>query len=95
MTATRDDWLEAYSTAYDAPPGPIDLPCPNCGHRTLRLVFTGDRDQMVGYAHFWCDHCGTGIGISRTEIPDGAVIRDIHQPRDQRRPPIPDYQLVQ
>ena len=92
--ATYDQWLDAFSAAYDLVPGPPAGACPNCGAHQLRLVFTGDLDRMVGYAHFWCDHCMQGIGISRTSIPDDAVIQDIRRPREQREPRIPDYSLV-
>ena len=95
MMATYDQWLDAYSDAYDVIPGPLVDACPNCGHRCLRLVFTGDPDRAVGYAHFWCDNCLQGIGISRTTIPDGAVVQDIRQPREEREPKIPNYRLVQ
>ncbi|GAB1689449.1 hypothetical protein KRM28CT15_12520 [Krasilnikovia sp. M28-CT-15] len=95
MMATYDDWLDAYSAAYDAAPGPFSLLCPNCGRQSLRLVFTGDLERMVGYAHFWCDSCLQGIGVSRTSIPDEAVVQDIHQPREDRQPRIPNYLLVQ
>ena len=47
--ATYDQWLELYSAAYDAVPGPFSAPCPHCGHRRLRLVFTGDPERLVGY----------------------------------------------
>jgi hypothetical protein len=70
--ATYDQWLDAFSDAYDLVPAPPIAECPHCGHPSLRLVFTGDLDRMVGYAHFWCDNCLHGIGISRTTIPDGA-----------------------
>lgn len=93
--ATYDEWLDAYSAAYDATPGLRPAACPNCGQHILRLVFTGDLDRLIGYAHFWCDNCLTGIGISRTTIPDDAVIQDIHLPREAREPKIPNYTLVQ
>jgi hypothetical protein len=93
--ATYDQWLDAYSAAYDMVPGSLVDACPNCGHHRLRLVFTGDLDRMVGYAHFWCDYCLQGIGISRTTIPDDAVIQDIRLPREQREPKIPNYELAQ
>jgi hypothetical protein len=95
MMATYDEWLDAFSAAYDAVPGPLQDACPNCGHHSLRLVFTGDLEQLVGYGHFWCDNCLTGIGISRTTIPEEAVIQDIRLPREDREPKIPDYRLVQ
>jgi hypothetical protein len=95
MMATFDEWLEAYSDAYEMIPGPLTDACPNCGHHRLRLVFTGDLDRMIGYAHFWCDNCLQGIGISRTTIPAGATVQDIRHPPDTREPKIPNYQLAQ
>ncbi len=91
MMATYDEWLDAFSKVHDAMP---DVACPSCGHRSLRLVFTGDPERMIGYAHFWCEHCLEGIGISRTEIPHGAVVQDIRLPRADRLPRIPDFRLV-
>lgn len=93
--ATYDQWLDAYSAAYDMVPGALVVACPNCGRHCLRLVFTGDLERKVGYAHFWCDNCLQGIGISRTTIPDEAVVQDIHLPREQREPKVPNYELVQ
>jgi hypothetical protein len=95
MTATYDQWLDAFDIAYRAVPGPYDLACPNCGHHRLDVVFTGDLDRLVGYAAFWCDHCMQGIVTSRIHIPESAVIRDIHLPEEQREPRIPDFQLAQ
>jgi len=92
--ATYDDWLVAYSDVYDAIPGDAGVTCPHCGHQTLRLVFTGDIDQALGYGHFWCDTCLQGIGISRAPIPEGALVQDIHLPRDEREPRIPNFTLV-
>jgi hypothetical protein len=89
--ATFDDWLEAYSEVYQ---GGVDAPCPHCGHRTLRLVFTGDVEKGIGYAHFWCDNCLRGIGISRAHLPAGAIVRDIHLPPERREPQIPHFTFV-
>jgi hypothetical protein len=92
--ATREQWLDSYEIVYDAIPGDPHVPCPNCGHDTLRLVFTGDPERMVGYAGFWCDNCLQGIGISRAPIPDGAIMQNIHDAPEDRQPKIPNYQLV-
>lgn len=92
--ATFEAWLDAYGEVYDAIPAEAGVACPNCGHRTLRLVFTGDLDRAIGYAHFWCDTCLQGIGISRAPIPDGAAVRDIRLPQAEREPPIPNFSLV-
>ncbi len=77
------------------PSRPTDDACLHCGHLCLQLVFTGDLDGTIGYAHFWCNHCFEGIGISRTAIPENAIVQDMHLPRDERRPKIPNYHLVQ
>ncbi|GAA0449029.1 hypothetical protein Aca07nite_80240 [Actinoplanes capillaceus] len=91
---TYDRWLDAYSVAYDTVHEPFEIPCPHCGSTRLRLVFTGNPESDVGYAHFWCDHCLYGIGVSRTVIPDGAVVQDIRQVSAERQPSIPNYRLI-
>jgi hypothetical protein len=93
--ATFWEWVDVYELAYDTPGDLSGLACPNCGHRRLKLVYTGDLDQMTGYGTFWCDYCRQGIGISRAVVPAGAVLRDRHLPPEQRQPHIPgDVQLV-
>ncbi|RAK39825.1 hypothetical protein B0I29_104364 [Actinoplanes lutulentus] len=92
--ATSEQWWDTFRAACDAVPGPVDLACPNCGHQCLRLVFTGNLDRAVGYAQFWCDNCLQGIGISRTHIPDGAVVQDIRLPEEERVPKIPNFRLA-
>jgi hypothetical protein len=94
MTATFDEWLVAYDEVYAALPDAADVACPNCGHHTLRLVFTGDLDRAVGFASFWCDTCLQGVSISRAPIPDGAIVKDIHLPLDEQPPEIPDFRLA-
>jgi len=92
--ATFDDWMDVYEEAYDALPDTANLACPHCGHHTLRLVFTGDLEEGIGFGHFWCDTCLLGVGISRTSIPEGAVTQDIRLPTEERRPAIPNFRLV-
>ena len=94
MMAAREQWLSAYEIVYDAIPGDAHLPCPNCDHDSLHLVFTGDPERMIGYAGFWCGVCLQGIGISRTSIPDGAVMQNIHDSPELRQPKVPNYHLV-
>lgn len=91
---TYDDWLEIYGEVYDAIPRDPRPACPNCGHHTLRLVFTGDPELGVGYGFFWCETCLLGIGICRAPIPDGAIVRDRNLPPDERLPKIPNFRLV-
>jgi hypothetical protein len=94
MMSTLDDWFDVYEEAYAAVPHDADLACPNCGHHTLRLVFTADPGRDVGNGAFWCDTCLLGISISRAVIPDGATVRDRGLPREERLPKIPDFRLV-
>jgi hypothetical protein len=92
--ASFEDWLDAFDAVYEAIPDDAGRSCPNCGHDRLNLVFTGDPERMIGYAHFWCDNCREGVGISRVEIPPDAAMRDIHDAPEQRSPRIPNYRLV-
>lgn len=92
--ATYDQWRDAYEAVYAAIPNDANVPCPNCGYRALRVVFTGDPERMVGYGFCWCDNCLQGIGISRAPIPDGALLRDIRLAPEDRTPKIPDFTLV-
>lgn len=92
--ASFDEWLESYDASYRALPAPPTGACPNCGHRTLRLVFTAQPGTDVGYASFWCDTCLEGVHVSRAVIPAGVEARSLATAPDERRPIIPDYRLV-
>ncbi|HWS37182.1 MAG TPA: hypothetical protein VN408_31170 [Actinoplanes sp.] len=91
---TFEQWMDAYEVACAAGSEPFDISCPNCGQRRLRLVFTAGPGSDVGNGTFWCDHCLTGIGISRAVIPDGSVVRDRSLPPAERTPRIPHVRLV-
>jgi hypothetical protein len=93
--ATYDDWMDVYEDVYAAFPADAGVACPNCGHHALRLVYTGNLDRDIGYGAFWCDDCLHGVGICRAVIPDGAIVRDIKLPREERVPRIPDFTLVE
>ncbi|MGK5441437.1 hypothetical protein ACSNN7_06355 [Micromonospora sp. URMC 105] len=92
--ATFDEWLTAYDVVYRALPAASDLACPNCGHRTLRIVFTARPAAGHGYASFWCDTCLEGIYVSRALIPGGVTARSTDEPAEARNRGIPDYRLV-
>lgn len=92
--ASWEEWKRAWNPVYEAIPGDSHTPCPNCGSDALRIVFTGDLDRAIGYASFWCDSCLEGIGVSRTAIPDGAAVQNIHDAPEDRRPEVPNYILV-
>ncbi|MGI5212379.1 hypothetical protein [Plantactinospora sp. CA-290183] len=92
--ASSEAWYDAYGEAYSALPGRSDLRCPNCGHRALRIVFTGHVEDRVGYASFWCDNCRYGIHISRVSVPDGVEILPLGESAERRRRVVPDYRIV-
>ena len=92
--ASFEQWTEAWNDVYEALPADSETACPNCGHRTLRLVFSAKPDSAVGYADFWCDTCFEGIHVSRAVIPDGVIVRDSSVPTEERSPRIPDHRLV-
>ncbi|GAB3932387.1 hypothetical protein [Micromonospora vulcania] len=92
--ATFDEWLDAYDSVYRNQPAPSNVQCPNCGDRTLRLIFTGPHGSRYGYAFFWCDTCLEGIHLSRAPIPDGVMARAIDGPAEERSRGIPNYRLV-
>ncbi|MFF0151643.1 hypothetical protein [Micromonospora sp. NPDC005203] len=92
--ATFDEWLDAYDVVYEALPAQSDHACPNCGHRTLRMVFNARPGADVGYVSFWCDTCLEGISVSRAPIPAGATVRSTDKPVEERRPAIPNYRLA-
>jgi hypothetical protein len=92
--ASLEQWTAAWNVAYDALPSETKGACPNCGHRTLRLVFSAKPASAIGYAEFWCDTCLEGLDVSRVVVPEGAVVRDTSLPEEERRPQIPDYRPV-
>ncbi|MFD0785409.1 hypothetical protein ACFQZ8_15990 [Micromonospora azadirachtae] len=94
MMATFDEWLDAYDIVYRTLPAASNLACPNCGHRTLRVVFTAQSGAGHGYASFWCDTCLEGIYLSRTPVPVGADVRSTDDPIVERNRDIPDYRLA-
>ena len=94
QTATEDAWYAAYAEAYDTVPAEITTPCPNCGHRTLHLVFTGWPDQRVGYASFWCSTCWYGLHLSRTSVPPHVDMLPLHLAPEERRKHVPNYYLI-
>ncbi|MDG4800991.1 hypothetical protein [Micromonospora sp. WMMD980] len=92
--ATFEEWLDAYEIFYRTLPTRPELPCPNCGHQTLSMVFTGPPGAGYGYVSFWCDTCLEGIHLSRAPIPAGVTARSIDAPAADRRSGIPNYRLV-
>lgn len=87
--ASYERWLEAFQGAYRAPGRVVELTCPNCGARELRLRFVtyGDREERAN-AVFWCESCLEGMPPGPSEVPVGcATVR--HADAD-----IPNYRVV-
>ena len=71
-------WLDLYEEVVRDPGRLADAVCPNCGSRRVRiaLVVYGSVFSS-GSGQLWCDHCLTGIQLSRVPIVDGVpVLRD-------------------
>ncbi|OXM72878.1 MULTISPECIES: hypothetical protein [Amycolatopsis] len=92
--ASYADWQRAYGDYYESLPDRPDLACPNCGHHELRLVFVADATERIGYAQFSCGHCGFGIHVSRTWVPDGVEFLPIDTPVEELDARLPDFTLV-
>lgn len=73
--ASHANWLDAFSAVYDQPNDLAATLCPQCGSRTLNLIFVVS-DLILegeGVAVFWCDTCRRGLMPSRSLIPQGGV----------------------
>lgn len=93
MANSWNDWISTYERAYANPPEVQAIECPNCGSRTLSLVFSEKLEGGIGYASFWCDACIFGIHISRTQIPDAAQFIP-HDGADGTEIQIKDYTVI-
>jgi len=97
LTASWTAWVTAFELRYKQlpdDPGAASGACPDCGAEALRLSFTGQPRDRVGYASFWCDACLVGIHLSRCAVPDGVPMESLATPVDQRSVRIPDYTLL-
>jgi hypothetical protein len=92
--ASYDDWRRVYGDVYEALPGRPDTPCPNCGHKALRLEFVARERDRIGYAMFWCDFCRFGIRISRTWVPTGVPFHAMGTTPEELRKTVPEYTVV-
>ena len=70
--ATYEDWLAQYQEIFVSPELVSVTSCPNCGSRDLHLVMVvRRRDDLQGWAAFWCGHCMTGVALDRAEVRRG------------------------
>jgi hypothetical protein len=81
--------MDEYQWAYTHAAFVNGQACPNCGLKSLRLIFVVDEPiAQSGTAAFWCDSCLHGIGPLRAPVAvDGErVLRGTEV--------IPNYTLV-
>ncbi len=65
------EWLRKLPTddvAYS------DAVCIECGSRGLSFQYLGVSGNEFGWKLVWCGECNSGIRISRTKIPNDAVV---------------------
>ena len=83
------DWLNAYQEAYLHATALEGELCPNCGARSLKLLFIVENARAAdGTAVFWCDSCLLGLTPLRAFIAEGGkrILRGSEV--------IPNYTLV-
>jgi hypothetical protein len=93
----HDDWLDIYDSAVDDGADLAALPCPNCSHKDVRLVFVcydDGYDPHRGTVALWCEHCLTGVTMGRMEIVEGFPRVLSEQSRRADGGPIPNFELV-
>ncbi|MFD1047580.1 hypothetical protein ACFQ1S_19560 [Kibdelosporangium lantanae] len=70
-----DTWYDVYLKAYRDPSVLPSLSCPNCGSKSLNLVFQSfRRDDGRGIRVFWCGSCMFGLAPNRVILPDNAEV---------------------
>jgi hypothetical protein len=89
-----DHWMDAFYEYADLLPNEDVVKCPNCGARTLRLVFVGPPGLRVGFGFFWCATCLTGLFLHRMEAPSKVPIISAKSD-DPRLLNIPNFRPVQ
>jgi hypothetical protein len=92
--APWDEWIVAFERVHADPAIIGRVECPTCGARTLRIVYTADADDRVGYASFWCDTSMDGIFTSRIEVPSGVPIIPFGLPPEERARCVPNYAII-
>ena len=92
--ASWGEWVAVFERVYADPGSVANEACPTCGAHTLRLAFTGDEDDRIGYASFWCGTSMDGIFTSRIHIPAGAEIIPFGLPPEERAKLVPGYYYI-
>jgi len=84
----RSDWMAAFTDYCQALPAEDAVGCPECGSRTLRLLFPGAPDTRQGICFFWCDTCRYGMFHHRMVAPDKV---EVIAPPDPRLEDMPNF----
>jgi hypothetical protein len=92
--ASWGDWIKVFDRVYANPSAVGAEACPTCEAHTLHVAFTGDEDDRIGYASFWCDTSMDGIFTSRIEIPRGVPIIPFGLPPEDRRAIVPNFHVI-
>ncbi|MBD5088435.1 MAG: hypothetical protein HDT30_06425 [Clostridiales bacterium] len=70
------DWLSMLAKLENNDDSTRNAICPECGERSIKFVYVGDRKSSIGYLPAWCESWNKGIIISRVEIPQGVRMID-------------------
>jgi hypothetical protein len=74
MAAGDEEWNVAFSRAFAVYPSLERFACPNCGEHRIHMAFAGLPESGAASGVIWCSACLTGHWVSRSSIPDGAVV---------------------
>ncbi|GIE98197.1 hypothetical protein [Paractinoplanes rishiriensis] len=84
-----ETWFDAFTRIRDAWPAPVDVPCPDGDGGKLRITYTGDPEDRIGFATLWCDVGRNGIFLHRVGIPSGAPMLSFDATDEERAEQIP------
>jgi hypothetical protein len=63
--------MDEYQWAYDHATSVGERGCPNCGSKSLHLIFVVDEpDAESGTAVFWCDSCMQGLAPNQAPVAE-------------------------
>ena len=87
------DWLYMLVKLENIDDSTRNAICPECGERSIKFVYVGDRKSSIGYLPVWCESCNKGIQISRVGIPQGVRMIDFEDSENIAKE-IPNFILV-
>ncbi|MFB7337438.1 hypothetical protein ACFC00_38385 [Streptomyces adustus] len=88
-TATFASWFDTYERVFRDPDSLAETACPNCGARTLRMIFiVRSHEAENGTAVFWCDSCRNGLQPLNAPVARGG------ERKIRGTETVPDYSFV-